>query len=258
MPAACSTLIAVALLGLVLAGMLVLKPVMRVLISSDADLNESIGCATGGLNLFYGLLPGLLTVSAYENNAQARQAVLGEANAISVLSSEMNADPDPLRITIKPMMRDYVLLTINKDWPARGEGTYLDGSGNRADAMCLRLAAFAPQTSGQEIIHAEVLGAFQRFVEARNERFALVFIQIPRVLWQAVVAGAVINVLLICQLWRRPRRQFVLGTVSARFHAVILFVILSLDSPMRGRAGITPQPLLRVWDRSMTWDEPKY
>ncbi|WP_420342104.1 hypothetical protein [Paenirhodobacter sp.] len=258
MPAACSTLIAVALLGLVLAGMLVLKPVMRVLISSDADLNESIGCATAEFNLFYGLLPGLLTVSAYENNTQARQAVLGEANAISVLSSEMNACPDPLRTTIKPMLRDYVLFTICKDWPARREVTYLDGGDNRADAMRQRLAAFEPQTSGQVIIHAEVLCSFQRFVEARHERIASVFLQIPRVLRQAVVAGAVINVLLICLLQRRSRRQFVFGTVSALFLAVLLFVILSLDSPMRGRAGITPQPLLRVWDRSMTWDEPKY
>ena len=46
--------------------------------------------------------------------------------------------------------------------------------------------------------------------------------------------------------------------MSALFLAVILFVIPRLDSPMRGRAGITPQQLLRVWDRSMTWAEPKY
>lgn len=173
-----------------------LKPVMRVLSGSGADLNESIGCATGGFNLFYGLLLGLLTVSAYANNTQDRQAVLGEANAISVLSSEMNACPDPLRTTIKTMPRDYVLFTIGKDWPAHREGTYLDGGDNRADAMRQRLAAFEPQTSGQEIIHVEVLCAFQRFVEARHERIASVFIQIPRVLRQAVVAGAVINVFL--------------------------------------------------------------
>lgn len=44
--------IALALLGLALEGALVLKPVMRVLIGSGADLNESIGCATAGFNLF--------------------------------------------------------------------------------------------------------------------------------------------------------------------------------------------------------------
>jgi hypothetical protein len=51
-----------------LIGLIVIKPILRLLIGAGPDFNESIGYATSGVNLFYGLLLGLLTVSAYQNS----------------------------------------------------------------------------------------------------------------------------------------------------------------------------------------------
>ena len=54
----------------------------------------------------------------------------------------------------------------------------------------------------------------------------------------------------------RLLQQFVLGTISAFFLGVILFVIVALDDPLRGEAGLDPAPLQLLWDRHMVWDEP--
>lgn len=245
-------------LGGMLFGMLVFKPVMRILIGSGPDLNESINFGTAGFNLFYGLLLGLLTVSAYQNNDRAQQAMLDEASAVSALYADMNVYPEPIRSEMKAMLRDYTLFTIHKDWEAHRKGTFLDGGENRSNAMRQRLARFEPTTAGQEIVHAQVLSAFQRFVEARQLRLNAVFIQIPLLLWYAVLAGAVLNVMLICLLRMRPVRQFFLGTVTSLFLAVILFVIVTLDAPLRGEEGLPPLPLQMVWDRAMAWDEPQF
>ena len=48
----------------------------------------------------------------------------------------------------------------------------------------------------------------------------------------------------------------VLGSITAFFLAVILFVIVALDDPLRGASGLTPGPLQLLWDRTMVWDEP--
>jgi hypothetical protein len=248
---------AVVAVGAVFFGILVLKPVLRLLVGGDADLNDSIAYGTSGFNLFYGLLLGLLTVAAYQNNERVREGILNEATALAALYSDMNTYPEPIRSDMRAMLRDYVLFTIHSDWPAHREGTFLNGGTNRADAMRQRLARFEPETRGQEIVHAEVVRAFQEFVQARQQRLTGVFIEIPNVLWYAVLVGAAINLLLFVMLRMKPVRQFVLGTITAFFLGVILFVIVALDDPLRGESGLDPDPLILVWERLMTWDEPQ-
>lgn len=236
-------------------GLLIIKPVLRLLIGSGADFNQSLNYATSGFSLFYGLLLGLLTVAAYQNNQHVQEGIMNEASAMGALYSDMSTYPEPIRSETKAMMRDYVLFTIYKDWPAHREGRFLDGGFNRADAMRQKLAGFEPETVGQEIVHAEVINSFQRFSEARQQRLSGVLLQIPNVLWYAVLVGAVTTVLLIVLLKMRLLQQFVLGTISAFFLGVILFVIVVLDRPLRGEAGLDPTPLQVVWDRQMIWDE---
>ena len=80
--------------------------------------------------------------------------------------------------------------------------------------------------------------------------------EIPDVLWYAVLVGAAINMLLFVMLRMPLLQQFLLGTISAFFLGVILFVIVALDDPLRGESGLDPEPLQLLWDRTMVWDEP--
>ncbi len=251
-----ATWFSIAAVASIVFGMLVIKPIMRLLIGAGPDLNEAINYGTAGFNLFYGLLLGLLTVSAYQNNERISEAVLQEATVLAAIYSDVNAYPEPTRSDSKAMIRDYVLFTLYKDWPAHAKGAYLDGGANRVNAMRQKLSAFEPQTAGQEILHAQMLSAFQEFTRARQLRLNGVYTEIPNVLWYAVLVGAAINIILIVLLRMRPMRQFVLGTITAFFLGVILFVIVALDDPLRGEAAIQPDPLRRLWDRVMIWDEP--
>jgi hypothetical protein len=242
--------------GAMFLGLVVLKPILRLLIGTGPEFNQSLNYATSGFSLFYGLLLGLLTVAAYQNNQHVQEGIMNEASALGALYSDMSTYPEPIRTEMKAMMRDYVLFTIYKDWPAHKRGSFLDGGFNRSDAMRQKLASFEPKTPGQEIIHAEVINSFQQFTEARQQRLSGVILQIPNVLWYAVLVGAMTTVLLIVLLKMRVLQQFFLGTISAFFLGVILFVIVVLDRPLRGEAGLDPTPLQLVWDRQMIWDEP--
>jgi hypothetical protein len=251
-----ATYFAIIAVAAIFFGMLIIKPVLRLLMGSGSGLNEAIGYGTSAFSLFYGLLLGLLTVAAYQNNERVKQAILNEATAISAFYSDMDMYPEPVRSDLKAMLRDYVLFTIHKEWRAHREGKFLDGGTNRANTVRQRLAKFEPQTESQKIIHAEVISNFQTFIQARQQRLMGVITAIPDVLWYAVLVGAAINILLLVALRMPLRQQFVLGTTTAFFLGVILFVIVALDRPLRGISGLNPDPIRLLWERQMVWDEP--
>ncbi len=79
--------------------------------------------------------------------------------------------------------------------------------------------------------------------------------RIPSVLWYAVVVGAGVNILILLMVRARPVTHFVLGTISAFFLGVIVFVILALDAPLRGPEGLSTAPYEALWRQQMIWDE---
>jgi hypothetical protein len=240
----------------VLLGIFVVKPLLRILIGTGPEFNQTISYATSGFSLFYGLLLGLLTVAAYQNSERVKASIMAEATTLGSLYADMKSYPEPLRSEMQAMLRDYVLFTIYKDWPAHRKGEVMDGGFNRTGAMRQRLASFEPKTKGQEILHTEVISAFQNFAGARQRRLTGTITEIPTVLWYAVLVGAAINVLLLVLFRIRLAQQFALGAITTVFLGVILAVIVTLDKPLRGESGLDPNPLVLLWERTMIWDEP--
>ena len=247
---------AAAAIGAVLIGIFVVKPVLRLLLGTGPDFNASINHATAGFSLFYGLLLGLLTVAAYQNAERVRESMMAEATTFGSIYSQMDSYPEPFRGDVKEVMRDYVLYTVHEEWPAHRVGRILNGGYNRAAAIRRAIGAFEPETEGQHIVHAEVVAAYRDFSTARQQRLAGVLIEIPDILWYAVLVGAAISILLVTLLRIPLRQHVVLGSVTAFFLGVILFVITTLDRPLRGEAGLSPEPMILLWERAMVWDDP--
>lgn len=244
-------------LGVSLFGVLVLKPILRVLIGRELGINTTISNATASIGLLYGLLVGLLTVAAYQNRDGVQTAILDEAASVGALYADMDAYPEPLRSEMRALLRDYVQFTIHKDWPAHQRGEVMNGGAHRADAMRQRLARFEPTTEGQRIVHAGVVSAFRDFTNFRQQRLNGVDTRIPDVLWYAVLVGALVTITLLFMFRLRPFPHFVLGLVNVFFLGVVIFVILALDDPLRGERSLSPGPFQNVWDRQMSWGEAR-
>lgn len=239
-----------------LVGVLLLKPILRLFIGrGDPTINEAIGHGTATFTLFYALLVGLLTVAAYQNKERVAQDILAEAGTVGGLYSSMDSYPEPIRSDVKEMLRDYVLFTIYKDWPAHRRGEALNGGSHRANAMRQQLAGFQPVNVSQEIVHRETFQLFQEFTQARQARLNGVITRIPSVLWYAVLVGAGLNLVILILFRMRLVAHLILGTISAFFLGVVLFVIVTLDDPLRGASGLSPGPFELLWDRQMVWDE---
>ena len=242
---------------IIFLGLIFIKPFLRLLIGGDAGTNETIGLATSGFSLFYGLLLGLLTVAAYENRERTQLSILNEASAISSIYSTVTSYPEPIRSDLRELLRDYVQFTIHRDWPAHQSGTIVQGGTNRVNAFGQWLARFEPTSTSQEVLHQAAVSSFETLKAARQMRLNGVTTRIPSILWYAVVMGAGVNILLLLMIRARPLTHFVLGTISAFFLGVIIFVILALDAPLRGPEGLPSTPYQNLWQQQMVWDEPQ-
>jgi hypothetical protein len=89
----------------------------------------------------------------------------------------------------------------------------------------------------------------------RQSRLAGVRTQLPGVLWYAVAIGALINIVLICMLNMRFFTHMLLGAIVSFFLGVMIFLIASLDNPMRGEVSVSPDNYQLVYDVLMVWDE---
>jgi Protein of unknown function (DUF4239) len=241
---------------IVLLGLVFLKPVLRLFVRGDASTNETITLTTSAFSLFYGLLLGLLTVAAYENRDRVQTAILNEASAIGAIYGTVASYPEPYRTDLRELLRDYVQYTIYRDWPAHRDGDILQGGTNRVNAFGQWLARFEPTSASQEILHQASVTSFEVLKQARQMRLNGVSTRIPSVLWYAVAVGAAVNILVLLMIRARAVPHFVLGTISAFFLGVIIFVILALDAPLRGPEGLSPAPYQALWSQQMAWDEP--
>jgi hypothetical protein len=240
---------------IVVLGLLVLKPILRLFVPGDASINETIGITTASFSLFYGLLLGLLTVAAYQNRDRIQTAILNEASAIGAVYSTVASYPEPWRSDMREMLRDYVQYTIHQDWPEQRQGRVAQGGTHRINAFGQWLARFEPGTAAQQALHGAAVSSFESMKTARQMRLNGVNTRLPPVLWYAVIMGAAVSVLVLLLIRARPLAHFVLASISTFFLGVILFVILALDAPLRGPEGLSSKPYEELWDQQMAWDE---
>jgi len=98
---------------------------------------------------------------------------------------------------------------------------------------------FEPKTKGQEIIYAETIGQFNKFIELRRMRLYQVETGIPAILWYTVGVGALINALLIWMFEVKLPALFLLGGLVMFFTATMVCLVALMDNPFRGGLGHT-------------------
>jgi hypothetical protein len=241
--------------GLTWLGLIFVKPFLRLMMGREPRNNDFVAQATAGFSLFYGLLLGLLAVAVYQNFDEVRKNVFAESSSLASLYRDAARYRDPVRSDVQALLRDYTLYVIYKDWPAHRRGAIYKGGSNRLNMIQFSILKFEPRTAGEQQLHGQTLEDFAQFVAARQSRLAGVQTAIPGVLWYAVLIGALINIVLIWMLDMRFFTHMLLGGIVSFFLGVMIFLIASMDHPMKGEVSVQPTNHQLVYDTLMLWDE---
>jgi hypothetical protein len=131
------------------------------------------------------------------------------------------------------------------------QGIVPAGGSERITILFEVLLAFQPNKKSEEIIHAEALREFNRFVELRRSRLANVLLGLVSVLWWVVAFGALFNIMLIWPQDMEIHVHLILGGVLASILGLVIFLIAELDNPFRGEVSGGPNSIALVYETLM-------
>jgi hypothetical protein len=236
------------------AGIFFVRPFLRVWLRRQPGANDLVGYASAGFTLFYGLLLGLLSVATYQNTKDVADNITREALGIGTIYRVSNGYPEPLKTDLQANLRDYTLYVINKDWPAHRKGLIQLGGEHRLQVMREQLLSFEPTAKSHEILHNEVLKHFNSMIGHREYRLSGVTASIPTVLWYVVAIGALINIAFMWMLDMKFMPNIILNGLVSLFLGIMIFLIYTMDRPLRGAVSATPEAYQSVYDVVMKWD----
>lgn len=244
-----------ALVGVTWFGIIFLRPFLRRWLRKQPGSNDLVNYASAGFSLFYGLLVGLLAVTAFTNASNVSASVDREASSIASLYRTVASYPDPLREEIQYLLRDYTQYVINKDWPAHSQGNIWNGGNLRLQAIQQKLISLRPLDHTQALLQDQSMKYFGELSDARQERLTGVNTSLPGVLWYVLLIGAFINILLIWLLEMRFSLHMILGGILSFFLGVMIFLIAAIDRPMQGRVSVPVDAYTTMYDYVMQWDD---
>ena len=243
------------MVGVTWFGIIFFKPFIRLWLRKQPGSNDLVNYASAGFSLFYGLLLGLLSVTAFSNASSVEASVDREASSIASLYRTVASYPEPLRGEIQYMLRDYTQYVINKDWPAHRKGEIWNGGNLRLQVIQQKLISLQPVDHTQSLLQEQSMKYFGEINDARQERLTGVNTSIPGVLWYVLIIGALINILLIWLLDMRLTLHLILGGIISFFLGVMIFLITAMDRPLQGEVSVSPDAYKQMYDHVMQWDE---
>jgi hypothetical protein len=208
-------------------GVVFLRPFLRPFVKNTPGANDIVGYILSCFCVFYGLLLGLIAVTAYQNVSEAGANVTREAAALSALYEDVSRYPEPHGQNLRWLLRDYTRYVIKYAWPLQQKG-------------------IVPQ---EGTIHAEALRQFNHFLECRRMRLFSVKSALPASMWYVMILGAVLNIA-ICWLFdMRFVTHLVLGGILSMYLGTMMYLIVDMNQPFRGDVSITAEAFETLYRR---------
>ena len=243
-----ATLVCTAFVLFTWVGAIFIRPFFRLLVRSQPDLNSVLGNIISMYGIFYGILMGLLAVSAYQNKAIVEKSITAEGTAVFALFRSLTAYPEKARLPLQETLREYTQFVIDTEWPMMRRGEFTEGARQLIDRLQQQITGFEPKTVGQQILHAETTNQFYQFLEIRAERRYNATTGIPEIMWFVVLLGAVLTIFLVWLFTMSLIAELFLGGLLSFFIGIMVSLIMVLDRPLRGDYGIGPEVFKLVLD----------
>ena len=232
--------LAVILVGFSWLGIIFIRPFFQFWLRGQPNRNALIGFTISSFSVFYGLLLGLLSVATYTNAQEIENTVKAEATTLATLYRDVSHYPGHVKYYLQDQIKNYTLYTIKDVWPTQQKGNAAKYDHAIVSSIQDNLVSFKPETKVDEILHAETLQRFNTFVGARQLRQAGADKQIPLLLWYVVGVGAILSIMLYWMFDMKITVHILLGGGLAFFLSMMIFVIVAMDTPLRGETSVPP------------------
>ncbi|MGE3146974.1 MAG: DUF4239 domain-containing protein [Pseudorhodoplanes sp.] len=228
-------------------GSLLVQPYVARMFRDEKDINTVLGFLLNAFALYFGVLLALLSIAVFENHNKAQEAVDREAGQVVSLFRNIKTYPEPVRTELAATLKQYLDEEIGQGWAAQRQGRISRDGILLVGRMHHLLATYQPDRSEvSSVRHANTLRTFDEFVEARQGRISARGSRVPAIMWNVVIVGAILNVVVIWMFDVRRSTHVVIGGALSVFLGLAIYMIAILDEPFRGRDGLAPHGLNEV------------
>jgi hypothetical protein len=212
-----------------------------------AEHNDVAGFIYAVLGVAYAVLLAFVVIAVWQDYETAQTNVDSEAHELAgayFLASQL---PEPERTRIQDLVRTYVRVVVDEEWPMMERGKTSERADSLAGQLRLKILEFYPHTKGEQVLYERGLTQLHDAADARRSRLLEVKEGIPTLLWVVLVGGGVITVSF----------TYLFGLKSNVAHALmvaaltllicaILFTIGEFDYPFSGVVEIRPEAFREV------------
>jgi hypothetical protein len=227
-----------------LAGSLLFRFRFQRVFRLNHESNESINFVGQMIGVVYGILTGLIIVTAWEGFDTVVDSVADEAASIRSYQRALNYLNPSEREPLTMMNIAYVDDIIQKEWPAyaRGDDPVISHSGLRD--MEKMLYAISGKNENKRAEVSQALAKLERVSDARERRIeTYINTGIPSVFWVILIAGAVMTLILTFFVhFESFVLQISLTTIYAIALGLVFFLMAAIDNPYRGEVHVSSEP----------------
>jgi hypothetical protein len=229
-----------------------IRPKLRAVVADIEDVNDLVSNAMSIYSVMFGILLGMLAVITYENLNTAQSVADSEATAIGALYRDVSSYPEPIRSELRGSLKEYTRYVIEDAWPQQRRGIVPKGGVERVNVFQEQLASFEPKTEGQKLLHGEALRQFNQFIVFRRARLNSVSNSMPTILWQIMVGGSAICLVMMWLFDAHTRAMLLMSGISAFALGAVIGLIMLLDNPFLGELSVSSAPYQLIYDQLMT------
>jgi hypothetical protein len=235
-----------------LSGLYLTRGWVRKLHQIDHSHNDIVGFYLAAITVFAAITLGLVAVGTWQTYTDVQSRVDHEAASLAAIYRDATGYPEPLRTTLQDDLRWYYHQVVIVGWPMQQRGIIPDVSGVALHKFESDFMTFEPVTERDKILDAETYRAYNALTEARRDRMNSIAAELPSPVWVMVIVGAILS---IAVTWFFHAASFAmhfwLSLVYSVLIGLLIYLIVSLDNPYRGRISVGPDALVRVHDQLM-------
>jgi hypothetical protein len=232
-------------LGLSLVGLLLVRRAAPLALLREH--NDVAGFIFAGLAVVYAVVLAFVAVAVWEDFEDSRTAVDDEAAANVELHRAMESFSLGHRQDVREAQLTYLNSVVDDEWPAMRAG---DPSGMTAatlDTLWEQVRAIEPEGPNQEVWYGAVVDRIGELSRARDIRLAEAVHKLPTAMAVLLLLGAAITIGYTYLYGVRNFWSLALLTLAlAGTIALVVSLIIILDSPFSGDTSVSPAALVRA------------
>jgi hypothetical protein len=209
--------------------------------------NDIAGYLSNIAAFVYAVMLALLVAGVWEDYGKAKLTAQIEASAASDVFRAAEGYPEAFRRRVREGIRAYVDIVLGEEWALQARGRMNDVGWRAIEALHRTMLDFEPHGPREQVVHTEELRQMNTLIDQRRLRILMGAAGLQPVVWAVVLVGSALTVSF----------GFFLGTANVRAHVTMmmmlgaiiglgLFLLIAMDYPFRGGAGIGPEAFERI------------